>query len=157
MNTPHMFQDSIPHNHCYGCGPLNEHGLKIKSYWVGNNESECVFSPSAHHSAGPTHYLNGGVISTIIDCHCVCTAIAKGYQMQGRDIGQGEAIWFATGKLEVSFFKPVPIDKEVVLKATIIETKETKITLQCQLVSNSEVCVESHVIAVKVPNTWFQS
>jgi len=150
------FQDLIPNNHCFGCGKENQDGLQIKSYWVGENESECVFSPSSHHSAGPMHYLNGGVISTIIDCHCVCTAIAKGYQMHGRDIGQGEMIWFATGKLEVSFLKPVSIDKKVVLKATIIEAKETKITLQCQLISNHEVCAESHVIAVKVPNTWFE-
>jgi hypothetical protein len=32
------FQDSYPDDlsHCYGCGRLNEHGLRLKSYWSGD-------------------------------------------------------------------------------------------------------------------------
>ncbi|MBW3698433.1 PaaI family thioesterase [Vibrio sp. T187] len=155
MTIPHMFQDSIPHNHCYGCGPNNEHGLQIKSHWEQDDVSVCIFHPSPHHSAGPTHYLNGGIISTIIDCHCVCTAIAKGYQMAGRDIGCGESIWFATGQLNVSFKQPVAIDQAVLLRARVTEAKENKITLSCQLMSEGKICVESELVAVKVPSSWF--
>ena len=66
------FQEQIPNNHCFGCGPQNRQGLKIQSYWSGENQSVCDFTPLPHHSAGPLHFLNGGIISTIIDCHCVC-------------------------------------------------------------------------------------
>ncbi len=156
MNKKIAFQDQIPNNHCFGCGSENSKGLQIKSYWEGENESVCTFIPSPHHSAGPTQYLNGGIISTIVDCHCVCTSIAKGYQLSGREIGVGETIWFATGKLEVSFSKPVAIDREVVLKAKIVAAKESKITLDCQLFSEGIVCAESHVVAVRVPNSWFE-
>src|SRR5690606_24999567 len=100
------FQDRISGNHCYGCGPDNAGGLRIKSYWSGDNESVCHFTPLPHHSAGPAHYVNGGIIATLIDCHCVCTAIAKGYRLAGREVGQGEAIWFATGRLEVDYKYP---------------------------------------------------
>ena len=33
------FQDYYPDelSRCYGCGRLNEHGLKIKSYWDGQD------------------------------------------------------------------------------------------------------------------------
>ena len=156
MTTPKAFQDLIPHNHCYGCGPLNEKGLQIKSYWEKDNESICTFLPSPHHSAGPLKYLNGGIIATIMDCHCVCTAMAKAYQMAGRSIGEGEQIWFATGGLEVSYQKPVAIDKEVTLKAVIIEAKEKKMTLDCILISNREICVTAKVVVVKVPKGWFE-
>jgi hypothetical protein len=39
------FQDHYPEEYrkCYGCGPDNEHGLQIKSYWDGD-ESVAVFS-----------------------------------------------------------------------------------------------------------------
>jgi hypothetical protein len=39
-------QDCYPEEfaHCYGCGRLNEHGLKIKSYWEGE-ESICRYQP----------------------------------------------------------------------------------------------------------------
>jgi len=156
MDKKIAFQDQIPNNHCFGCGPENSNGLQIKSYWVSENESICTFIPSPHHSAGPARYLNGGIISTIIDCHCICTAIAKSYHSSGREIGTGENIWFATGKLEVTFSKPAAIDREVVINAKILDEKESKITLDCQLFSEGIVCSESHVVAVRVPNSWFE-
>ena len=39
------FQDLIPGNGCYGCGPANPHGLRIKSVWEGD-EAVCVYRPS---------------------------------------------------------------------------------------------------------------
>ena len=72
---PIPFQNLIHGNHCFGCGPENDLGLRIKSYWDGKNQSICRFIPEKHHCAGPAEYLNGGIISTIIDCHCICTAI----------------------------------------------------------------------------------
>lgn len=156
MNKKIAFQDHIPNNNCFGCGPNNSQGLLLKSYWVKENESICHFRPSSHHSAGPTNILNGGIIATIIDCHCVCTAIAKGYQLAGRDIGSGEPIWFVTGKLEVYFKKPVAIDKEVTLIASIVMAKEKRISLTCKLYSEGEVCSEGNVLAVRVSNTWFE-
>ncbi len=149
------FQDLIPNNHCYGCGPENDQGLKIKSVWSKTDESVCNFTPSPHHSAGPLQYLNGGIIATIIDCHCVCTAMAKAYQLAGRPIGQGELIWFATGALELSYQKPVAIDESVTLMARILEAKEKKITLHCSLISKGKECVSAKLVAVRVPNEWF--
>src|SRR4030095_4558373 len=34
--TGHAFQDQIPNNFCYGCGPGNPVGLHIRSIWAGN-------------------------------------------------------------------------------------------------------------------------
>ena len=149
------FQDQIPNNHCFGCGTKNPDGLQIKSYWRSEDEAVCTFTPLAHHCAGPTHYMNGGIISTLIDCHSVCTAIAKGYQMAGRRIGEGETIWYVTGKLEVSYIRPVPIDQDVELIARIETAKEKKITLSCELSSEGDVCAQSQIIAVRVPGSWF--
>lgn len=153
------FQEQMPNNHCFGCGTLNPKGLGIKSYWVAGKEGQesvCRFSPQPHHNAGPQHVLNGGIISTIIDCHCVCTAFAKAYEMAGRDVGDdsGDLLWFATGTLEVRFNRPVPLEAELTLKATIIEAKEKKITLNCTLEAGGEICNEAKVIAVKVPKEF---
>ncbi len=155
MQQGKAFQDQIPNNHCFGCGPNNTSGLQIKSRWIEEDKSACTFIPSSYHSAGPTQFLNGGIISTIIDCHCICTAIAKGYQLQGQEIGAGEAVWYATGKLEVNYLKPVRIDQEVELVATIENFNGNKMTVSCDLYSNAELCCTSQVVAVKVPNNWF--
>ncbi|MFM2587671.1 PaaI family thioesterase [Vibrio sp. TBV020] len=155
MKQQIAIQDQIPNNHCYGCGTRNELGLQIKSYWQSDVEATCEFEPSLHHCAGPTHFLNGGIISTIIDCHCVCMAIAKGYQVRGQEVGIGEPVWFATGNLNVSFLKPVSISSAVILKARVVEIFDKKIALECELLSNGELCCRAEVIAVKVPNAWF--
>lgn len=148
------FQDQIDKNHCFGCGPDNPQGLKIKSYWLDTDVSECRFTPESHHCAGPTKYLNGGITATIIDCHCVCTAMAKAYQMAGHDIGAGEKLWFATAALEVAYQRPVAIDQEVILTAEIEDASDNKISINCTLSSQGNVCATSYVLAVKVPGNW---
>ena len=46
------FQDYYPDDlsHCYGCGRLNEQGMKIKSYWDGE-ESVCIHEPKPYYTA----------------------------------------------------------------------------------------------------------
>ena len=151
------FQDLIPDNHCFGCGPRNSNGLRIKSVWSRSDESVCRFTPSPAHSAGPTGYLNGGIMATIIDCHCVCTAIANGYRTAGRNIGEGERIWFATGGLEIRYRLPVAIDQLVTLKARVKEAMTKKTVLECTLHSRDQLCAEAKVVAVRVPSRWFRS
>ena len=93
-----FFQDSLLGNNCYGCGAWNKKGLRIKSFWDGN-ETVCVFTPQAHHAAMPPDVMNGGTISALIDCHCVCSSIADAYRYEDREIGEGELIWNATASL----------------------------------------------------------
>ncbi len=147
------FQDAIPGNYCYGCGPANPDGLQIKSYWDGD-ESVCTFQPSPHHSAGPKQYLNGGIIATLIDCHCICTAMANAYRSEGRDIGTTPEIWYVTGALNVSYVRPTPIDIPVTLRARIVEEKPKKTVLQCSLMSGGSECARAEVVAVRVANDW---
>ncbi len=148
------FQDLIPDNHCFGCGPHNEWGLRVKSRWLEQDRSICNFKPAAHHCAGPAGYLNGGIIATLIDCHCVCTTIAMGYQLAGRAIGEGERIWYVTGTMEIAYKRPVSIQSEVVLLADIVDISEKKITLGCTLLAEDAEHAHGKVVAVKVPPDW---
>ena len=70
------FQDQSFDCDCWGCGRRNDYGLGIKSYWSGN-EAVCAWQPKTFHIAGPRNVLNGGIIATIIDCHSICTAVAR--------------------------------------------------------------------------------
>ena len=148
-------QDLIPGNHCYGCGPLNPDGLQIKSYWDGA-VSTCTYMPRAEQSAGPTQFLYGGTIASLFDCHCVCTAIANHYELEGRAVGDsdGEDIWCVTGELNVTFLAPTPIDKPVELKATIGETSGRKTIMNCTMHSDDTLTAEAEVIVIRVPNSW---
>ncbi len=56
-----------PDNRCFGCGPANEQGLRIKSR-VEGDEVVADFTPEDHHQAY-AGMLNGGIIGALLDCH----------------------------------------------------------------------------------------
>jgi acyl-coenzyme A thioesterase PaaI-like protein len=147
------FQDHMHDNYCFGCGILNEQGLKIKSHWEGD-EAVCVWTPKPEHAAGPRHILNGGIIATVIDCHCICTALANSYRVADRPMSANAEDWFVTGILNVKYLKPTPIDQAIELRATVTEVKEKKTVIACTLSSQGEICVEAEVIAIRVPPAW---
>ena len=147
------FQDDMVPDYCFGCGVGNERGLGFKSYWDGD-EAVGTFQPQAHLAAGPRHVLNGGIISTIIDCHGVCTAIADAYRHEGREIGSEPLIWYATASLKVDYLRPTPIARPVELRAHITERGKRKTVVTVTASSGSEVCARSEVIAVRVPSEW---
>jgi acyl-coenzyme A thioesterase PaaI-like protein len=146
----------MPHNHCFGCGPENRHGLRIKSHWSGEGPSVAKFSPQPHHCAGPAHFVNGGILATIIDCHCVCTAAAAAYVDAGRAIGAAPHFYFATLRLEVAYQRPTPLESELELTAVIESASERGYVLSCSVVANAKICVSATVEAVRVPESWMQ-
>jgi acyl-coenzyme A thioesterase PaaI-like protein len=152
MDRP-AFQDELPEKHCWGCGSLNEHGLQIKSYWSGE-ESVCNWQPGEFHGAGPQGILNGGIIATLIDCHSICTAVAAAYRDEGRDIGTGAEIWYATGALNITYLRPTPINGPVTLRARIQEIHPKKTVLRCSLYAAEQERARAEVVAVRVPGGW---
>jgi acyl-coenzyme A thioesterase PaaI-like protein len=151
--TGRTFQDQIPDNFCYGCGPGNPVGLRIRSIWA-DNEALCIFQPAPYHAAGPRHILNGGIIATLIDCHAVCTAIAHAYRAENRAIGSVPEIWYATASLAVHYLRPTPIDRLVTVRARVVETRLRRTTLACSLSADDVEYVRAEVVAVRVPATW---
>ena len=151
------FQDLIADNYCFGCGADNPEGLQIKSFWDGETESICRYQPEVRHAAGPRHILNGGVIATLIDCHCVCTAIAHAYRLENREIGSAPGVWYVTGSLRINYLRPSLIASPVELRATIIEVSNKKTQLSCNLLSRGKVCAEADVLAIRVPPEWRES
>ena len=85
--TDKAFQDYYPDelSHCYGCGRLNEHGHRLKSYWDGD-ETVALFEPRQEHMAIPG-YVYGGLIASLIDCHGTGTAAAAAYREADREMG----------------------------------------------------------------------
>jgi len=142
-------------NYCWGCGQSNDHGLKIKSYWLGD-EAVCTWQPEEYHAAGPQNVVNGGIVATLIDCHSACTAMAAAYQSEGREIGSEPHIWCATAHLEVTYLRPTSLGEPISLRARVKEMGESKIIVTCSVSANGEECARGEVVAVRVPPEWAQ-
>ena len=88
-------------NNCFGCGPDNEAGLKLK--FVFNQETGrfiCRFRLDKRFSGPPAH-SHGGIIATILD-----EAMGKVSKLRN--------IVALTSSMTVEYLKPVPLNKPLI-------------------------------------------
>ena len=149
------FQDYYPDNvsYCYGCGRLNEHGLQIKSFWDGE-EAVCTFVPRPHHIAIPG-YVYGGLIASLIDCHCTGTAAAASYRSEGRAMDTLPPYRFVTASLKVDYLRPTPLGPPLEVRARVKEIKGRKVVMEASLSAEGQVCARGEVVAVQAPPHLF--
>ncbi len=134
---------------CFGCGQNNQQGLKIRSYW-DNDQSICVWTADQQHQGWPS-LTCGGIIATLIDCHCMATAMATAVKNEHRCLGSYPSYRFATGTLQVKYLKPTPVDVPITLKAWVTGIKDKRIyTLHCDVEVQAQLTAEAEVIAFLV-------
>ena len=145
------FQDFYPDelSHCYGCGRLNKDGLQIKSYWDGE-ETVAVFKPRAYHM-GISSYVYGGLIASIIDCHCIGTASAAVYRAENRGMDTEPPLRFVTASLHVDYLRPTPLGVPLEVRGRVQEIKSRKVVVAATVSAEGEVCARGEVIAVQMP------
>ena len=145
------FQDNYADdfNHCYGCGALNEHGLKIKSYWDGE-ESVAHFTPREYHTAVPG-FVYGGLIASLIDCHSTGTGAAALFKESGENGNYPRCV---TASLHVDYIKPTPIDCELELRGKVKKIDGRKVTVLVDLIAKGKVCAKGKVMVMSVPEGW---
>ncbi|MCZ6628410.1 MAG: PaaI family thioesterase [SAR324 cluster bacterium] len=131
-------------NICWGCGPSNEHGLRIESYCEGE-ECVCTWQPQPHHNAGRPNGLNGGIIAALIDCHSMCAAWDAFAQRDGAFPDMG------TVSLKVEYLAPTPTDAPLELRARIVELTNKKAVINCSLRSGGKETARGEVIGVRIP------
>ena len=145
---PEFFQDHMPDNVCFGCGTLNPDGLQIKSYWEGD-EAVCLWrSQPKYH--GWENVINGGILATLIDCHCMGTALAAAYRAEGRPMGSDPIYRYATGTITVRYLRPTPNDHPILLRAQVAEMSGRKAKLHCRVVVDGQITAEAQVVGIRV-------
>ncbi|HJS29662.1 MAG TPA: PaaI family thioesterase [Anaerolineales bacterium] len=143
-----LYPDSF--SYCYGCGRLNEHGLKIKSIHEGG-EVVCTLTPQPYHLAVPG-FVYGGLIASIIDCHSIGTASAVEYYGEGRAGGSEPPIRFVTKSLHVDYYRATPIEEDIVVRARLIEMRGKERVIESELYSGGVLRAQGEVIAVPIPD-----
>ena len=151
--TAEAIQDQITGNYCWGCGADNPAGLQLKSYW-SDEGTRAEWRPNPEYAAGPLHFLNGGIIATLLDCHAVCTAIGTAYQRENRAIGSEPEIWCATASLTVEYLRPTPIDTLVRLSAKVTAEEDRATTVECILEAAGKERAHASVSTTRVPAEW---
>ncbi len=145
------FQDYYPDDlsHCYGCGRLNAAGLQIKSYWDGE-ETVCTFHPRPYHVAIPG-YVYGGLIASLIDCHCTGTAAAAAYRAEGRAMDTEPPLRFVTASLHVDFLRPTPLGVPLEIRGRVKKIEGRKVVVAAAVRAEGEISAQGEVVAVQIP------
>lgn len=147
MNYLSLQEQYAPHNACYGCGPENDKGLKIRSF-VRSDSSGLIahWKPEPFHEAFPG-VLNGGVIGTLLDCHANWTA--AWYLMNQLTLSQPPCT--VTAEYTIKLLLPTPTDSTIELLSHVVSAKEDRAIIAATLSVHGKVCArcEGKFVAVK--------
>lgn len=154
MNQAEAFQDYYDEavSHCYGCGRLNEAGLKIRSFWEGE-VAVCRYMPRPEHLAIPG-VVYGGLIASLIDCHSTGTAAAAAYRAEGREMNTYPRNRYVTASLHVNYLRPTPMGIELELRARVVDASERKTTVATEVFAGDLKTAEGRAVLVRMPEHW---
>lgn len=129
--TDESLQDRyFPGMACFGCGPANERGLRLKSYPL-EDAVVAEFLPWPEHDNG-LGYLNGGIIATLLDCHSAAAVTHTAYE-RGWGPLAGASLPFVTAGLDTRYLRPAPLDQAVRLVAEVETASEPEIVARVRL------------------------
>jgi acyl-coenzyme A thioesterase PaaI-like protein len=138
LDVPLSIQETYyPTLTCFGCGHANEKGLKLRSYEV-DGEVRATFTPWPEHDNGGG-YLNGGIISTVLDCHGAAAVLLEAHR-QGWKPAAGTGLSFVTAGLDVRFRRPTPLHQPLELTAELLSVAEPEMTVVAHVVADGRTC-----------------
>ncbi len=138
MSTPSASSPSLqerfaPSLACFGCGPANPQGLRIRS----REEGELIvadWEAAEHHQAFP-NVVSGGIIGTLLDCHCNWTAAYHLMKVRGLD----SPPCTVTSEYTIQLKRPTPIGP-LHLEAKAVFTEGDKVVVEGTLTAGGKVC-----------------
>jgi acyl-coenzyme A thioesterase PaaI-like protein len=108
---------------CFGCGPSNPVGLRIRSFIQGG-EGVCDFQPATHHEAFDG-FVAGGIIGVVFDCHCNWTAA---HHLMVR-AGERHPPATVTAEYTVHFRQPTPSGQPLRFRARVVDSTDRRATV----------------------------
>ncbi len=129
---------------CFGCGPLNPNGLKIRSF-PKDDTVICEWKPEEFHEAYPG-ILNGGIVGTLLDCHSNWTAA---YHLMKRNSSDHPPCT-VTAEFSVKLLRPTPTQNSLQLIARVTESKENRATVEADLIVENQCCAKFRGVFVAV-------
>ena len=123
-----------PHNACFGCGPANPSGLRIRSFVeAATGDLVATFTPETHHQAFPG-ILNGGICGALLDCHSNWAAAMHLMSASGADAPPCTV----TADFHVTLRRPTPMDTPLTLRARVVESAGDRVVVEATLVASGK-------------------
>jgi acyl-coenzyme A thioesterase PaaI-like protein len=134
-----------PNNRCFGCGPANEKGLRIRSFAEGDT-LVCDWHAEPHHQAWEG-VVNGGICGTLLDCHSNWAAADH----LRRKTGATDLPATVTADFHVVLKRPTPSDVPLRLRARVVESTDDRAVVEASIEANGKVTATCRGTFVAVP------
>lgn len=142
--APCLQERYAPQLKCFGCGPANPKGLRIRSFPDGD-EVVASWTPEEHHEAFPG-MLSGGIIGTLLDCHCNWTAA---YHLMTKS-GADHPPCTVTAEYSVQLRRPTPSAGPVHIRSRVVESKDDRASIEAVLTVGDQTCATGRGLFVAV-------
>jgi acyl-coenzyme A thioesterase PaaI-like protein len=133
-----------PNNACFGCGPANAKGLRIKSFVEGDTVV-AEWHAEKHHEAFPG-MLNGGIAGALLDCHSNWTAAWHLMKAGGADVPPCTV----TAEFHVKLKRPTPTDVPIRLRAKVVESSADRAVVEAEMEAGGKVTATCRGVFVAV-------
>lgn len=134
MTEKSIQETFAPQLACFGCGPVNEKGLRIRSFPNGQ-EVVAEWQAEPHHESF-TGMLSGGIVGTLLDCHCNWTA--AWHLMNNAGLERPPCT--VTAEYAIKLRRPTPTDRPVRLVARVVESADDRAIVEGELIAHGKVC-----------------
>ncbi|HSE26573.1 MAG TPA: PaaI family thioesterase [Pyrinomonadaceae bacterium] len=134
MTNKSIQETFAPNLACFGCGPANPKGLHVRSFPDGD-EVVAEWEPKQEYEAFPG-VLNGGIIGTLLDCHCNWAATWHLMKKTGSD----KPPCTVTADYAITLRRPTPSDGTIKLRARVVEATEDRAVVEGELLAHDKVC-----------------
>ena len=145
METLSLQERYAPESVCFGCGPRNVRGLRIRSFGQSDGACICSWHSEAHHLAFPG-VLNGGICGTLLDCHSNWTAAWNLLRVSGKTA----LPCTVTAEFAVKLRRPTPVDADLTIRAHVISLEADRATVEAQIEASDRVTAVCRGVFVAV-------
>ncbi len=132
MSEKSVQETYAPNLACFGCGPANPKGLRIRSFPKGD-ELIAEFQPEKYQEAFEG-MLSGGIIGTLLDCHCNWTAAWHLMNKSGLD----HPPCTVTADYAIKLLRPTPTNRPLKLIARVVESFDDRAIVEGELITDDK-------------------
>lgn len=134
--TKSLQETYAPLGRCFGCGPANAKGLRIRSIPKEDSAESvvvCDWTPEPHHEAFE-NVVNGGILGAVLDCHMNWTTIFHLMKAGGLD----RAPCCVTADFKVTLKRPTPLGP-VRVEARVVSSTADRATIEATMTAGGKV------------------
>jgi len=112
---------SSAQSRCFGCGPANGAGLHLEFLLAGDGSVVCLTTISGSFE-GPSGFLHGGIIATLLD-----EAMSKSLRAKG--------LTTMTRQMEVEYLRPIHSGAQMRLEGRLVRSEGRKHWSEARILS----------------------